>query len=102
MRFSLLSWSCLALLGCWGENEGPRDVVASAALEPRSGNTSLAGEALFLEAASGEISLQVTVQGAPPGLHGVHIHEHGDCSAPDASSAGGHWNPLGDPHGAPG
>jgi Cu-Zn family superoxide dismutase len=27
-------------------------------------------------------------------MHGVHIHETGDCSAPDAMSAGGHWNPM--------
>ena len=31
--------------------------------------------------------------------HGFHIHEQGDCSAPDGSSAGGHFNPTGLPHG---
>ncbi|MGH9321253.1 MAG: superoxide dismutase family protein, partial [Vicinamibacteria bacterium] len=35
----------------------------------------------------------------PPGSHAVHIHEVGDCSAPDAGSAGGHWNPTGAEHG---
>lgn len=39
--------------------------------------------------------------GLPPGKHGFHIHEKGDCSAPDASSAGGHFNPDGNKHGAP-
>lgn len=34
--------------------------------------------------------------------HGFHVHEHGDCSAPDASSAGGHLNPGEAPHGGPG
>ena len=34
-----------------------------------------------------------------PGSHAVHIHEHGDCSAPDAMSAGGHWNPTSKAHG---
>lgn len=34
--------------------------------------------------------------------HGFHIHENGDCSAPDASSAGGHFNPHGAQHGKPG
>lgn len=33
--------------------------------------------------------------------HGFHVHEKGDCSAPDASSAGGHLNPDGKPHGSP-
>jgi Cu-Zn family superoxide dismutase len=39
------------------------------------------------------------VTGLTPGEHGIHIHEHGDCSAPDGSSAGGHFNPTGEKHG---
>src|SRR4051794_33938792 len=39
--------------------------------------------------------------GLAPGLHAFHVHENGDCSAPDASSAGGHFNPTGMPHGGP-
>jgi len=35
-------------------------------------------------------------------LHALQVHENGDCSAPDASSAGGHYNPTGMPHGGPG
>ena len=31
-----------------------------------------------------------------------HVHERGDCSAVDASSAGNHFNPTQQPHGAPG
>ncbi len=34
--------------------------------------------------------------------HGFHIHEKGDCSAADASSAGGHFNPAAKPHGRAG
>jgi Cu-Zn family superoxide dismutase len=30
------------------------------------------------------------------------VHEKGDCSAPDASSAGGHFNPLNAAHGRAG
>jgi len=36
---------------------------------------------------------------APNSVHGFHIHETGDCSAVDASSAGGHYNPAGAAHG---
>lgn len=31
--------------------------------------------------------------------HGFHIHEKGDCSAKDFSSAGAHFNPTNQPHG---
>src|SRR3546814_10123835 len=34
--------------------------------------------------------------------HAIHVHEKGDCSAADASSAGGHFNPTGSPHGRAG
>jgi Cu-Zn family superoxide dismutase len=35
---------------------------------------------------------------SPIGPHGFHIHEFGVCDG-DFSSAGGHWNPTGQPHG---
>lgn len=41
------------------------------------------------------------IEGLTPGEHGFHIHEHGDCSAPDATSAGGHFNPTHKKHGSP-
>lgn len=34
--------------------------------------------------------------------HGFHVHAVGDCSAPDASSAGDHFNPANASHGDPG
>jgi Cu-Zn family superoxide dismutase len=47
------------------------------------------------------ISIVADVEGLSPGQHGFHIHEFGDCTAPDGTSAGGHFNPEGNPHGAP-
>lgn len=38
----------------------------------------------------------------PPGNHGFHLHQTGDCSAPDFTSAGGHFNPGNTPHACPG
>jgi superoxide dismutase, Cu-Zn family len=46
-----------------------------------------------------EINGEIT--GLTPGEHAFHIHEFGDCSAKDANSAGGHYNPTNKKHGAP-
>jgi Cu-Zn family superoxide dismutase len=52
---------------------------------------------------SGEtIKVEAKLTGLTPGDHGFHVHEKGDCSAPDAKSAGGHFNPGSVDHGAPG
>ncbi len=48
------------------------------------------------------VLVQVAIEGLSPGKHGFHIHEYGDCSAPDATSAGGHFNPTQKTHGCPG
>ncbi|MFO7445450.1 MAG: superoxide dismutase family protein [Ignavibacteriaceae bacterium] len=47
------------------------------------------------------IKVSAEISGLKPGKHGFHIHEFGDCSAPDASSAGGHFNPVGNQHAGP-
>jgi Cu-Zn family superoxide dismutase len=47
------------------------------------------------------VLVRVTLENAEPGLHGVHIHEVADCSAPDGSSAGPHFNPGKTDHGIP-
>lgn len=72
---------------------------AVATLGPSSGSQ-VTGKASFRSSAEG-IHLDVTVNGLTPGAHGFHIHEEGDCSAPDASSARGHFNPYTKPHGHP-
>ncbi|MDF2696677.1 MAG: sodC [Labilithrix sp.] len=68
-------------------------------LEPKSGS-SLTGTATFTELRDG-VRVVVEVSGIPPGKHGVHVHEKGDCSAPDAKSAGEHFSPDGHPHALP-
>jgi len=75
----------------------PEAVEASADLEPRSGS-SVTGHAHFTYA-DGQVTLTLQVENATPGEHAFHIHETGDCSAEDGSSAGGHWNPAGEEHG---
>ncbi len=51
--------------------------------------------------ANDTVQVVADVTGLTPGKHGFHIHEFGDCSATDATSAGGHFNPTHKPHGAP-
>ncbi len=70
--------------------------AAHAQIEPRSGST-LSGTARFVGVGDG-LGVHVEVQGATPGLHGIHIHEKGDCNDPKALSAGGHYNPGGGAH----
>ena len=41
------------------------------------------------------------LEGLTPGKHGFHVHEFGDCSAPDLATAGGHFNPMQMTHGGP-
>ncbi len=48
---------------------------------------------------NGKMKIETMVDGIKPGPHGFHIHEKGDCSASDFSSAGGHFNPHQGTHG---
>lgn len=75
--------------------QGP---AATARLEPRSGSGA-SGTVTFTELADGSVRVKADLTGISPGVHGLHVHEKGDCSAPDASSAGEHFNPTSAPHG---
>ena len=61
---------------------------AVARLADRDGNE--VGSAAFYETASGRTWVVVQATGLAEGIHGVHVHETGDCSADDFTSAGGH------------
>ena len=50
----------------------------------------ISGEVSLTQTPSGIMLVQIDLTGVPEGLHGVHIHETGDCSADDFTSAGGH------------
>jgi Cu-Zn family superoxide dismutase len=74
-----------------------KDAKAVAELESRSGST-VTGKVTFTQH-GGKVSMKVVVNGLTPGNHAIHLHDKGDCSAPDATSAGGHWNPSSEDHG---
>jgi superoxide dismutase, Cu-Zn family len=77
----------------------PSKPGATAQLQPTSGNKA-AGTVSFSQRGD-KLLVVAEVTGLTPGEHGFHIHEKGDCSAPDGTSAGGHFNPSGQAHGNP-
>ena len=86
-----------ALTSCAGSGAGGASVEA--VLKPTQGNAAV-GIVSFRQDGDG-VMVTANVSGLTPGAHGFHIHEKGDCSAPDATSAGGHFNPTAKPHGNP-
>lgn len=72
--------------------------MISFGLEPKS-DSNVTGDVTFTEA-NGKVTMNASLTGLTPGEHAIHIHEKADCSAPDGTSTGGHWNPTFAPHGA--
>ncbi len=115
MRIALLAAaSALALAAC----STTPSASAPPSATPNVPTTSTAKQAVaVLASASGSLvsgsvtlvpmgkGLHLTgeVGGLPAnGTHAFHIHEKGDCSAADASSAGPHFNPFNAAHGKTG
>lgn len=78
-------------------SEMPEISKAICLLYPASGST-VSGTVTFTKTDKGMVVV-ADITGLTPGKHGFHIHEFGDCSAPDAMSAGGHFNPDMNKHG---
>lgn len=98
-RFTTLTLAAAAagllLAGCASMRSGP---AAVATLSPTTGN-STAGNVRFVQQ-GGKVLVSGEIRGLKPNAeHGFHVHEKGDCSSGDGNSAGGHYNPLGAPHG---
>lgn len=74
-------------------------VFAKADLKPAP-KEKATGTVTFLKR-SADLKVEIKVANATPGEHGIHIHEKGDCSSPDFKSAGPHYNPHSQHHGAP-
>jgi len=81
------------------EEKSPTPLKAVAMLYPTAGNK-VNGTVTFTEVADG-VQIQAAITGLTPGNHGFHVHQFGDCSAADAASAGGHFNPTNKPHAGP-
>ena len=101
--FLLLIGISVIAMGCERARQ-QLDIVSTApakqatAMIDSLGDSGLTGTAVFTQNGD-QVTLVAEIQGATPGLHGFHIHANGDCSAPDGTSAGGHWNPTDVAHG---
>jgi len=77
----------------------PAGTVAVATVGPL-GAAKVEGTVRFTQLEHG-VRIDAELTGLAPGTHGFHVHEFGDCSAADGSSAGGHFNPDQKAHGGP-
>ena len=72
---------------------------ATATLAPTKGSDT-SGTATFTAAGKDGIRIRLEITGLKAqSSHGLHVHEKGDCSAPDATSAGPHFALPGQQHG---
>lgn len=72
--------------------------VAVAELQPTRGYT--ASGTVRFEQHDDVVRISGEVRGLKPGAeHGFHLHDKGDCSSGDGTSAGPHFNPHGSMHG---
>jgi superoxide dismutase, Cu-Zn family len=73
----------------------------AAVLTPTKGNETR-GVVTFEPLEDNQVRVSVRLSGLKPDAkHAMHIHEFGDVSSEDGTSAGGHFNPAGKAHGLP-
>lgn len=93
-KLVVLAVSVLVLAACASMRP-----TATATLAPTSGQTAQ-GTVRFVQLPDGAVEVSVDLSGVPPGVHGFHVHDKGDCGD-NGNAAGGHFNPTGAAHGAP-
>ena len=99
-RTFLASLICSASALCLHGADAPAVQKAIAVLHPTAGQH-CQGVVRFTQDGD-SVKVVADLEGLTPGQkHAFHIHQFGDCSAPDGMSAGGHYNPEGHQHGLP-
>lgn len=83
------------VLGCAAVTA--RAASASAEMHGLGANTAIKGMVSLEDTAAG-LHIKAQLANVSPGSHGFHIHEFGFCDQ-DGKAAGGHYNPMGAPHG---
>ena len=104
-------WMVLLALSCGpgsddntstGPDGGPEadaGLAAAAILHPTEGNETEG--VIAFEEMGGGIHVMAHVTGLAPGRYGLHVHETGDCSSGDGTSAGAIFDPDGSGSGTP-
>jgi len=77
----------------------PSYYKAMAILHPK--NDSEVTGTIYFEKAEQGVRVMAEINGLTGSMHGFHIHQFGDCSANDGTSAGGHFNPRENEHSSP-
>jgi Cu-Zn family superoxide dismutase len=103
---TLAAFTTLFIAGC-ASAPPPKAEPPVARSTAKQGTANLAAASGSL--VSGRVALRPMADGVhlggtiggfqPNSVHAIHVHEKGDCSAADASSAGGHFNPGNSAHG---
>ena len=95
----LVPLTILILLAAGCTSTAKQGPMAMALLSGISGTAAM-GTVHFQELADGSVEVSVDLRNVPPGVHGFHVHDKGDCGD-NGNNAGGHFNPAGVAHGAP-
>ncbi len=96
MKKTILVLVAIAALTACAHTKQP---MGMSMLHPAGSQTSR-GMVHFQDAGDLGVEVQADLVGVPPGVHGFHVHEKGDCGE-NGTNAGGHFNPGSMPHGAP-
>ena len=96
----LLATATLALAGCAGMGSKSTEKLpaADASAQLLDARGADRGRADFYKTTTG-LRIELVARGFAPGTYGMHVHTTGQCTPPDFTSAGGHWNPTGAQHG---
>ncbi len=81
------------------DTPGMAAAKAEAQINPTKNN--MVGGTVTFEKEKDGILVTAKLTGLTPGKHGFHVHAVGDCSAPDGTSAGAHFDPMSMKHGSP-
>ena len=94
-KLALIAISTLVLVSC----RSGRGAMATATLNPSEGQTAK-GTVHFQDVGDGTAEVVVDLTGVPPGEHGFHVHDKGDCGN-NGANAGPHFDPTHMVHGDP-